>query len=167
MEKTEVDIREIVKEAADPKESLQPDLIDELALAEMMPKMPVSLPEQQDTCIIEDQVLLGLYDEILNDCRHDRKSIDELLISFINMVMNDGDSSSASKEAIVNLVKIKSEVADKMAKIADLETRIKLKSPDTYKPYLTAHQHNNVTIQSSKRDILKSLTAAQKNKKEK
>jgi len=33
-----------------------------------------------------------------------------------------------------------------MVKIADLMTRLKMKQPDTYKPYLNAHQTNNVVI---------------------
>jgi hypothetical protein len=73
------------------------------------------------------------------------------------MVMNDGESSSASKEAIVNLLKIKSETNDKMAKVADLMTRIKLKEKDTFPRYLAAQQQNHITIESGKRDVLKSI----------
>jgi anthranilate phosphoribosyltransferase len=52
------------------------------------------------------------------------------------MVLNDGDSSTASKEALVNLLKTKIETSDRMSKIADLMTRIKLKQPDTYQPWM-------------------------------
>jgi hypothetical protein len=80
------------------------------------------------------------------------------------MVLNDGDASSATKEAMVNVLKSKADITDKMAKIADLMTRIKLKDKDTFPRYLAAHQHNNVTIESNntKRDILKALQAAKK-----
>lgn len=74
------------------------------------------------------------------------------------MVINDGDASSASKEAIVNLVKIKSDTADKMSKVADLMTRIKLKDKDTFPRYLAAQQNNKVVIEGSKRDLLKSIS---------
>jgi len=67
------------------------------------------------------------------------------------------DASSASKEAIVNLLKIKTDTADKMAKIADLMTRIKLKERDTFPRYLAAQQNNKVIIEGSKREMIKSL----------
>jgi hypothetical protein len=81
------------------------------------------------------------------------------------MVMNDGDASSASKEAIVNLLKIKSDISDKKAKIADLETRIKLKEKDTFPRYLAAHQQNNVVIEGSKREMIKSINKLAQRKK--
>jgi hypothetical protein len=52
------------------------------------------------------------------------------------MVLNDGDGSTSSKEALVNLVKTKMEASDKMTRIADLMTRIKLKQPDTFQPWM-------------------------------
>ena len=77
--------------------------------------------------------------------------------TFLEMVINDGDASSASKEAIVNLIKIKSDTSDKMSKVADLMTRIKLKEKDTFPRYLSAQQNNKVVIEGSKRDLLKSI----------
>jgi hypothetical protein len=115
--------------------------------------------------IVKDEQILGLYDEILNDCREDSKKVDEVLANFLDMVMNDGDASSASKEAIVNLLKIKSDISDKKAKIADLETRIKLKEKDTFPRYLAAHQQNNVVIEGSKREMIKSINKLAQRKK--
>jgi hypothetical protein len=80
-----------------------------------------------------------------------------VLANFIEMVMNEGDASSASKEAIVNLMKIKSDTSDKMAKVADLMTRIKLKEKDTFPRYLAAQQNNKVVIEGSKREMIKSI----------
>ena len=57
----------------------------------------------------------------------------------------------------VNLIKIKSDTADKMSKVADLMTRIKLKEKDTFPRYLAAQQNNKVVIEGSKRDLLKSI----------
>ena len=108
-------------------------------------------------CIVKDENLLGLYDEILTNCRDDRSKVDEILSTFLEMVINDGDASSASKEAIVNLMKIKSDTADKMSKVADLMTRLKLKDKDTFPRYLAAQQNNKVVIEGSKRDLLKSI----------
>lgn len=139
----------------------EPELIDESSLADMMPSLTVNAPAEpptQEPCIISDDQILGVYDEILNNCRKDREKAMELLATFVDLVVNDGDSSSASKEAVVNLIKVQSDTADKMSKVADLMTRIKLKERDTFPRYLA--QHNNVTIESnnSKRDLLKALS---------
>ena len=114
------------------------------------------LPQEQ-TSIVGDETILDLYDEILENCRKDREGVDELRVNLVEMVMNEGDASSASKEAIVNLFKIKTDTADKMAKIADLMTRIKLKEKDTFPRYLAAQQNNKVYIEGSKREMIKSL----------
>jgi len=112
--------------------------LDDLDLGEVIPTMPMApAPMQSDKeCIVEDATLLGLYDEIIVNCRHDREKVDEIQVKFEDMVINDGDASSASKEALVNLMKIKTDINDKMAKVADLMTRIHLKEKDTFKPYL-------------------------------
>jgi len=149
----------------DPKEA---DLIDEATFADLIPNMVVNERKEEadnEPCIVEDAVLLGVYDEILENCRKDRASIDEVLANFIDMVFNDGDSTSATKEGIVNLMKAKSDIADKMSKVADLMTRIKLKSKDTFPRYLAAHQHNNVKIESSRRELIQRLEAKKKKDK--
>lgn len=141
------------------------DLMEEMALAEVLPSMALPKPPEPEPCIVDDQVLLNLYDEILDTCRQDRKKAEDLSNTFADMVINDGEASNSTKEALVNLVKIKSDISDKMAKVADLMTRIKLKDKDTFPRYLAAHQHNQVTIESSKRDVLKALQNAQRKKK--
>lgn len=133
----------------------------ELEIDELMPRMTVDKsllePEEPQPNIVSDESLLGLYDEILKNCREDRNGVDEILVNFVDMVMNEGDASSASKEAIVNLLKIKSDTSDKMSKIADLMTRIKLKERDTFPRYLSAQQNNKVVIEGSKREMIKSV----------
>lgn len=97
-----------------------------------------SLTEKREPelSIISDECLLGVYGEIMDNLRSDRTQVSSLVDTFSNMVLNDGDSSSASKEALVNLVKTKIEASDKMARIADLMTRIKLRQPDTFQPWM-------------------------------
>jgi len=133
----------------------------ELEIDELMPKMTIDKslmePDEPQPNIVSDDSLLGLYEEILKNCREDRNGVDEILMNFVDMVMNDGDASSASKEAIVNLLKIKSDTSDKMSKIADLMTRIKLKERDTFPRYLNAQQNNKVVIEGSKREMIKSV----------
>ena len=75
------------------------------------------------------------------------------------MVMNEGDSSSSSKEAVVNLVKIKNDVADKKAKIADLMTSLVVKEKANAK--LTANQTNHIHI-TDKRAILETIKNVKK-----
>lgn len=120
---------------------------------EIIPTMtaePVQLHDEKE-CIVQDGVLLGLYDEIVNNCRADREKVDQIQANFEDMVINDGDSSGSSKEALVNLMKIKTDINDKLSKVADLMTRIKLKEKDTFKPYLA------IPGQDNKRAILKAL----------
>ena len=154
-------------------EEVKPELVDEfedMDVDSLVPHMNVSqdMIEPNKECIVGDKEILGLYDEILQDCRKDSVNVDEALANFLNMVMNDGDASSASKEAIVNLLKIKSDIADKKAKVADLMTRIKLKERDTFPRYLAAQQNNKVIIDGGKREIIKTINKlAQQRKKDK
>ena len=96
----------------------------------------VPVEGDKDMSIVTDDALLGVYGEIMDNLRSDREQVSELVDTFSNMVFNDGDSSTASKEALVNLLKTKLDASDKMTRIADLMTRIKLKQPDTYQPWM-------------------------------
>lgn len=141
---------------------------NEADLSSMVPTMNVSLPQKTNESdnlpnLIPDQMLIGIYDEILKEIRSDREQIDEVLQNFVNLVINEGDSSSASKEALVNLIKAKSDQADKMTKVADLMTRIKMKDKDTFPRYLAANQTNNINVgPSPKRAILDAVKRAKK-----
>jgi hypothetical protein len=161
-------MKETKKEAGDA--APKPELVDELSdfdVDSIIPKMDVSpdIIQEERECIVADEDLLGLYDEIKANARSDRAQADEILMNFIDMVMNDGDSSSASKEAVVNLMKIKADINDKLAKVADLETRIKLKERDTFPRYLAQQQNNKVVIEGGKRDFLKMIAKAKDKKK--
>lgn len=142
------------------------DDFGDLDIEQLVPTMNVNeMVEQPEEEIVQNTELLGLYNEILENCRKDRASVDDVLVNFIEMVMNEGDASSACKEAIVNLLKIKSETADKMAKVADLMTRVKLKERDTFPRYLAAQQNNKVIIEGSKREMIKSINKLAQKKK--
>lgn len=146
-------------------DALEADLIDEDIFDDLLPNMVINEGKDEEPCIVEDEVLLDVYDEILDNCRKDRDSIDEVLNNFIDMVFNEGDSTSATKEGIVNLMKAKSDISDKMSKVADLMTRLKLKSRDTFPKYLAAHQHNNVKIETShKRELIQRIESEKKKK---
>ena len=146
------------------------DEFDYLDMEKLLPSMKLStemIPHEEKESLIKDDSLLGLYGEILENCREDRSKADEILSNFLEMIINDGDASSASKEAIVNLLKIKSDTSDKMSKVADLMTRVKLKEKDTFPRYLAAQQNNKVVIEGSKRDLLKSISKITNKKEEK
>jgi hypothetical protein len=162
--KTETEDQEIIEEIV----QQELDEFDDIEIESLIPSMNVTtemmdIPEKE--CIVKDEEVLDLYDEILQNCRKDRENVSEVLTNFLDMVMNDGDASSASKEAIVNLLKINSDVNDKMAKIADLRTRIKLKEKDTYPRYLAAQQNNKVVIEGSKREMIKTINQLAQRKK--
>lgn len=155
------------------KEKTDQELVEDdldMDVDAIMPSMKVAKeliePEQKE-CIVKDEILLNLYDEILGNCRKDRDQCTEVMTNFLDMVMNDGDASSASKEAIVNLLKVKTDLSDKMSKVADLMTRIKLKDKDTFPRYLAAQQQNHIHLGESvsKRELIK-LTNKVKKKSE-
>lgn len=157
---SETDKPKVQTETEDQEEKVA-ELVDEfegLDIENLIPSMNVNEEiEQEKECFVKDDDMMELYTEILDNARKDRESVDEVLANFIEMVMNEGDASSASKEAIVNLIKIKSDTSDKMAKVADLMTRIKLKERDTFPRYLAAQQNNKVVIEGSKREMIKSI----------
>lgn len=132
---------------------------------ELIPQLNVNLPEVQEekSNLVADEHWLGVCDEIMNNLRQERHEVDEVKNSFVDMVINEGDSTSASKEALVNLLKIKSEISDKMSRVFDMMTRVKLKERDTFPRYLNAKQNNTINIaDSSKRDLIKQIQKFEK-----
>lgn len=127
-----------------------------------MPSIVMSQPDNIESPVT-DSDLHEIYNEILDDIRSDRNEINSLLNNFVEMVLNEGDSSSASKEAVVNLIKVKSDLADKKTKIADLMTTLRLKDKSISK--VTANQTNHIHI-TDKRNLIESLTKYKKDKKE-
>lgn len=108
---------------------------------------------------VTDEDLLNLYNEILDDLRSDRTQVDDLLSSFVEMVINEGDGSSASKEALVNLAKLKSDIASSKGKVADLMTSLRLKDRQISK--ISASQTNNITI-TDRRNLLEAINKIKK-----
>ena len=139
----------------------------------LIPSMNVNLPvenaeDPEQSILVSDEALLGVYAEVLTNIREDRLEVDQILSNFVDMVINEGDSTTSSKEALVNLLKMKMDSADKMAKIADLMTRIKVKDRDTFPRYLAANQNNTINIgdNGQKRALLEAINKAAKNKGE-
>lgn len=154
-----------------PKEGIKSEVVEiDESVDNMIPHMNVNLPankdQPQEPELIEDETLIALYSEILTDIKDDRREISEYVANMAEMVFNEGDATSSSKEALVNFVKAKSDLSDKAVKIADLMTRIKLKSRDTFPRYLAANQNNTINIGDSgkKRQLLEAINKAKKSK---
>ena len=120
--------------------------------------MPVVVPPTGSSAVT-DEDLLNLYNEILDDLRSDRTQVDDLLSSFVEMVINEGDGSSASKEALVNLAKLKSDIASSKGKVEDLMTSLRLKDRQISK--ISASQTNNITI-TDRRNLLEAINKIKK-----
>jgi len=103
--------------------------------------------------LITDELLMGLYMELLAEIKNDRIEVDNLLQNFTDMVFNGGDVSSSSKESVVNLAKIKSDILDKKTKVADLLTSLKIKQ----KNQLKVTTNNNSPININRRSIIEAL----------
>jgi hypothetical protein len=136
---------------------------------DLIPSMNVSLPtnpNNEEKVLVSDEALLGIYNEILTTIKKDTQEIDSTLANFANLMWNDGDSSTSTKEALVRLIEIKSGQAEKLTRVADLLTRIKLKERDTFPKYLAANQNNTINIgDGGKRALLEALEKAKKNAK--
>jgi hypothetical protein len=100
--------------------------------------------------MVSDEKLVKIYDDVLKNVSSDREEISEILSKFLDMVINDGDASAASKEAVVNLIKAKSDTNEQIIKIADLMTRLKMKERNTFNPAIHAHQNNIYNLGNSK-----------------
>lgn len=122
------------------------DLIPKIDL--QVPAIITEQPEEKD--LIEDKELVKMYSDTVENIKKDREEITYYLERFSDLAFNEGDASSSTKEAVVNLLKIKSDTSDKLSKIAELMTRIKLRERDTFPKYLAAQQHNTINIDSKR-----------------
>jgi hypothetical protein len=141
---------------------------DQNGVESMIPAMNVSMSEQKEGALISDEKYMGVLEEIMSNIRDDRKQANELLDTFADMVLNDGDATTSSKEALVNLVKHKADLQDKMLKAATLMTQLKLKNTYAYSgPHLNAMQQNNFNLGGeapgfNKKDLIKAINQAKK-----
>lgn len=143
-------------------------------LDDFSPQMNVSVPDStvDATHLISDEQYLGMLEGIMMEIREDRKQVSDYVDNFAEMVINSGDATTSSKEAFVNLVKLKTDQQDKMLKIAELMTRLKMKNTYAYSgPHLNALQQNNFNIGTdapdfNRKELIKAINHAKKKKKE-
>jgi len=135
---------------------------------QLLPQLNVNVPapQEEEKALIPDEVWLGWCNEVMNNLRQERQEVDDVKQSLIEMVINEGDSTSASKEAMTKMFEIKAGISEKMTKVLDLATRVKLKERDTFPRYLAAHQNNTINLgdSSSKRELIKQIQKIQKQK---
>lgn len=117
---------------------------------ENLPSLQVNVPNSltpatdQVKQLIPDEKIINYYEEAIENIKEDRHTADEAFKTFLDLVINGGDATSASKEAMVNLLKIKTESNDKMLKILELWTRMHLRDRDTFPKYLAVQQNNKI-----------------------
>ena len=154
---------------------VEPTILVDEQVDSLLPAMNVSVPEAEkpnESALISDERYLSVLDEIVTNIRDDRRQLDEYIDTFANMVLNEGDATTSSKEAFINLVKTKVDMQDKMLKAADLMTRLKLKNTYAYSgPHLNAMQQNNINIGSDnttfdRKEFIKAINQAKKKKRD-
>lgn len=88
--------------------------------------------------LFEDDDIKKMHNEIISSIKDEAASIDSVIDYFHEVVVDNGDASSASKEALVNLIKLKSDLIDKMSKVYSEMIKTKAKAPVK----ITASQKN-------------------------
>lgn len=139
---------------------IEPEIEDVLRSSELpIPSMNVNMPVQKDEKqLVTSEEMTDLYKKMFSYCEDDRKDADDLFKTLMDMVINDGDASHSTKEAMIQSLRIRTESVDKMTKLYDLLMRYVLKDKDTFPRYLAANQENNIIFKnSSKRSFLEKL----------
>jgi len=106
---------------------------------------PAKQEVEEPKPLVSDQKFTDYCEEIIENLREDRGEATEMYLNFAEAVTNLGDATTSSKEALVNLLKLKTETNDRMIKVLDLWTRMKLKERDTFPRYLAVQQNNKIT----------------------
>ena len=124
---------------------------------ELSPAINVSLPVTSDEKpLFTDEKIINYYEEAIENLRDDRKEADTMYHTFVDMVMNE-DGSTSSKEALVNLLKLKTETNDRMIKILDLWTRLKMKEKNTFPLHLAVQQNNKIDGSRNTRKMIETM----------
>ena len=110
--------------------------------------------------LISDDKILDYFDDAIKNIKEDREEARNQYLVFNEMVINEGDPSSATKEALVNCLKLQHDTTDKMIKILDLWSRIKMRDRDTMKGYIAVQQNNKIQT-SAPTDVKNLIKLAQ------
>lgn len=147
------------------EEIILPDPTDFEQLVPTIPNLAVPIPVTETPTLISDEEFTGICVELLDNMREDRKQISEFIDNLAEMVVNQGDSTPASKEALVNLVKNKSDLSAHMLKLVDIWSRMKTKDTPKSPNSISATQNNTFNIGSDRRSLLQTINKAKKKRK--
>jgi|SRR5581483_2081030 len=112
--------------------------------------------EQQKNELVQAEQIVSLYQSILGELETEKEEINDVFNDFCELVFNGGDSTSSSKEAVVNLLTLRSNLIDKKTKIFELFLK-------TYqKDGPKVNQYNDIHI-TDKRKLFAQLDQEQKN----
>lgn len=120
-------------------------------------------PTDPNAQLVKPEQIIGMCKAIADDLESEKQEITDAYVNFSEMVFNAGDATSASKEALVNLLKLRSDLVDKKARLAEMMMKVFLK--DGVKT-VTAHQHNDFHI-GDKKALLQELNSMDKAEKDK
>lgn len=123
-------------------------------------------PQSSSQPLFEDEEMLKMCGEVLSNMRNDRKQLDTLISNFVEMVFNEGDSTTASKEALVALMTAKTNMSDKQMKIVDTMAKFKLKEMASAPKSVTANQENHYHFGGTRRSFLEQINKRMKKKPE-
>lgn len=127
----------------------------------------INLPPEvtNDFALVKQEEIVGLCKNIMEDINTEKNEIQEAYVNFAEMVFNAGDATSASKEALVNLLKLKSDLIDKKSRM--MEVMMKAYNKEGPKN-ITAHQHNDFHVHDKRKlfaDLDKKEIVKEKNEK--
>ncbi len=128
-----------------------------------MPEMNLNLSSPLEINVPEiansDQII-STCKEIIDDISKDREEIDQTYSYFLDLITNGGDATTSSKEAVVQLLKLKSDQSDKKMRITELLVSAFLKQKYAPPRVFSAYQHNEINVEDNsnkKGKLLRSL----------
>lgn len=124
-------------------------------------KIPVAATKDLPEALISDEKYLSMLNEIVINIRDDREQVNDFIDNFAELVINGGDATTSSKEALVNLVKVKVDLQDKMLKALGEMGRIKLKNLN---PSYNNVQETPQPTNFNKKELIRALNKAKKEK---
>lgn len=155
------DIERMIAEVVEAEDLPQPPAI----IVPTGPMQPIAPASAGSPELFTDDEMLGLCAEALTNMRNDRKQIDTLISNLVEMVFNEGDSTTSSKEALVSLVVSKTNMSDKMMGIAELMAKFKLKQMAAAPKTVSASQENHYHFGGTRRSFLEQIEKRMKKTK--
>lgn len=153
-------------------ESIQVAPANDQPLAEIareaggLPTMTVQVPQkaEPEKPIVTVDEMQAFLKEAVGMVRDDRAETSEYIKNFADMILNEGDASGPTKEAFVQLVKMKQDAATNLTKLIELMMRPLLKQSSESKPWLNATQHNEIKISPRRKLVEKYARKAEEKK---